>query len=382
MQSGETFSNRVLRTLASEMRVLYDHQVFSLQNAGGASRYHFELARNLSSRTDVSVSAYLGLNASVHPFATLKNADVLSIQTDLRPGLLRYAANEVFTGIGALIGGRWDIYHPTLYRAMPCSRSRKMVVTHHDCTHERFPHLFADVARTLGAKKKLYTDADAIICVSESSRRDLLFFYSIDASKAHVIHHGITPIHSGTRTGNGTVSRSVRPYLLYVGARSGYKNFARLLRAYASAGLNRDYDLLAIGGGKWTQQEIELARRLGVRDRLLLTACADDSVLAEAYLHAALFVYPSLYEGFGFPPLEAMSASCITAVSGGSSIEEVCGSAAFYFDPADEWSIEQTLIEALHSPSRPLKAKLGLERVREFTWSRCAERTLQVYGSN
>src|SRR4051794_38177339 len=176
------------------MRVLYDHQVFSLQNAGGASRYHFELARNLSSRDDVSVNAYVGFNACVHPFASLKNARVLSVPSKLQPGILRYAANELLTGITALVAGRWDVYHPTLYRAMPCSRSRKIVATHHDCTHERFPELFPNVDRIVSAKAKLYARADAIICVSESSRRDLLHFYLIDPSKTHVIHHGMTPV--------------------------------------------------------------------------------------------------------------------------------------------------------------------------------------------
>src|SRR4051812_25124775 len=176
------------------MRILYDHQAFSLQNAGGASRYHFELARILSSRDDVSVSAYLGLNACVHPFGSLKNARVLSVKSKLQPGVLRYAANELLTGVSALIAGKWDVYHPTLYRAMPCSRNRKIVVTHHDCTHERFPELFPNVDRVLSAKTKLYAQADSIICVSESSRRDLLRFYSIDPNKTFVIHHGMTPV--------------------------------------------------------------------------------------------------------------------------------------------------------------------------------------------
>src|SRR4051812_1073634 len=333
------------------MRVLYDHQVFSLQNAGGASRYHFELARSLSLRSDIAVTAYLGLNACVHPFSSLNDVRVLSVRSRLPPGLMRYAVNEMFTGISALASGRWDIYHPTLYRAMPLPRRRKMVVTHHDCTHERFPALFPDTDRIVRAKAKLYSEADAIICVSESSRRDLLEFYDVDAKKTHVIHHGVTPIRSSAMTGIISGIPDNRPYLLYVGARSGYKNFPRLLRAYASSGLARDYDLLVVGGGAWKEKEIELARLLGVLEHLLLIPCADDSVLAEAYLHAALFVYPSLYEGFGFPPLEAMSAGCVSAVSKGSSMPEICGGAAFYFDPADESSIEQALLEALSSTS-------------------------------
>ena len=364
------------------MRILYDHQVFSLQDAGGASRYHYELARNLSEYPDVAVSAFLGFNGSVHPFESLKSASILSVRSTLRPGLVRYAANEALTGVRALVAGRWDIYHPTLYRAMPWTRSRKIVVTHHDCTHERFPELFPDVSRILRAKAKLFSAADAIICVSASSQRDLLQFYLIDPKKTHVIHHGLEPGHRDDVAVGMFERRLSRPYLLYVGARHGYKNFTRLLRAYANAGLAKDYDLLVIGGGEWTAAETELAKRLGVFDHLLLIPCADDSVLLEAYSRAVLFVYPSLYEGFGFPPLEAMSAGCLTAVGSTSSMPEVCGDAAFYFDPADESSIEKTVVEALNSPTRGSKIKAGADRARAFSWPRCAEQTLQVYRSN
>jgi glycosyltransferase involved in cell wall biosynthesis len=364
------------------LRILYDHQVFSLQNAGGASRYHYELARNLSARPDVYVSAYLGLNGNVHPFASLDGARVLSIRSTMRPGMARYATNEALTGIRGLLAGRWDIYHPTLYRSMPYIRRAKMVVTHHDCTHERFPELFPDVKRIMRAKTRLFSSADAIICVSESSRRDLLQFYSIDPKKTHVIHHGLEPTNKDEMVGRNFMQNRRRPFLLYVGARHGYKNFVRLLHAYASAGLAKDYDLLAVGGGEWTANETEMALRLNIFDCMSLLPIADDNLLAEAYSRAALFVYPSLYEGFGFPPLEAMSAGCLTAVGRTSSLPEVCGEATFYFDPADESSIEKCLQEALNSETREEKIKAGTQRVRTFSWSRCAEQTLQVYQSN
>jgi glycosyltransferase involved in cell wall biosynthesis len=364
------------------VRILYDHQVFSLQNAGGASRYHFELARNLSARPDLDVSAYIGLNDCVHPFTTIENAAVLSIPSRMKPSIVRYGINEAITGTRALLARRWDVYHPTLYRAMPWARTLKLVVTHHDCTHERFPELFPDIKRILRAKNKLFSDADAIICVSESSRRDLLQFYPVDKTKTYVIHHGLQPVRRSEVEGPKFAQRVRRPFLLYVGARHSYKNFTSLVHVYARARLARDYDLLAIGGGDWTPKEIQLARKLGVFENLSLILNGDDFLLTEAYSRAALFVYPSLYEGFGFPPLEAMSAGCLTAVGRTSSLPEICGEAAFYFDPSDESSIENSLLDALNSDVREVKVKAGLDRVQHFSWSRCADQTLQVYRSN
>src|SRR5207248_9563623 len=178
------------------MRILYDHQVFSLQNAGGASRYHYELACHLSSFRSVGLDMYLGFNGSVYSFTSLKRmcGRILNWKTKLRPGLTRYALNEFVTGVWALSGGRWDIYHPTLYRSMPFVRSRRMVVTHYDCVHERFPELFSDGQRVVRAKRRLYSAADLIICISESSRTDLLRFYDIKPTKTRVVYLGVTKL--------------------------------------------------------------------------------------------------------------------------------------------------------------------------------------------
>ena len=103
------------------MRILYDHQVFSLQDAGGASRYHFELVRNLQQLDEVAIEVLMGLNGSVMPFATLQRprTRVFGHRTALKPGRARYATNEVLSAIIAPLRGRVDIYHPTLYRAIP-----------------------------------------------------------------------------------------------------------------------------------------------------------------------------------------------------------------------------------------------------------------------
>jgi glycosyltransferase involved in cell wall biosynthesis len=364
------------------MRVLYDHQVFSLQDAGGASRYHFELIRNLQVMDEIAIEVLLGLNGSVMPLRSLQRAStrVLGRRTTMKPGLPRYAINELLSAVAAPLRGRVDIYHPTLYRALPWVRRRGVVVTHHDCTHERFPHLFPNADSIMNAKRKLFAQADAILCVSASSQRDLLHFYDVPEDKTHVVHHGFAPlrlIDSGGAQGGVETSG---PYLLYVGSRASYKNFGLLLKAFSRSGLAGSYRLLAVGGGAFTAPEQEQIASLGLTGSITLIPKADDATLARAYRDAVLFVYPSMYEGFGFPPLEAMSLGCPVLVNRTSSLPEICGEAAFYFDSSDPEELARRLQSIVEDkPGVDGKRKLGERQVKLYDWSRCAHGTMAVY---
>lgn len=361
------------------LRILYDHQVFSLQDAGGASRYHFELIRNLQSLDEIAMEVLLGLNGSVMPFSSLQQARtrVFGYRTTMKPGFTRYAINELLSAVTAPLRGRMDIYHPTLYRALPWVRRRGVVATHHDCTHERFPHLFPNAASIVATKRRLFAQADAIICVSESSRSDLLRFYDVAQNKTHVVHHGFTPF--GPGLGQGEVETST-PYLLYVGSRASYKNFGLLLEAFSRSDLSGSYRLLAVGGGAFTAQEQEQIASLQLTGSIALVPKADDATLARAYRDAALFVYPSIYEGFGFPPLEAMSMGCPVLVNRTSSLPEICGDAAFYFDSSDPDDLRQCLRTIVDDKQGiASKRKLGEQQVKRYDWSRCAHGTLAIY---
>jgi glycosyltransferase involved in cell wall biosynthesis len=363
------------------MRILYDHQVFSLQDAGGASRYHYELIRNLQASNEVEVELLMGLTASVMPFAGLERdrTKVFARSTEIKPGAARYATNELFSSVVAPLRGRFDIYHPTLYRALPWVRRRRVVVTHHDCTHERFPQLFSNAASIVDAKRKLFAQADAILCVSASSRSDLLHFYQVAEEKTHVVPHGFSPLQLPPE-GEQDKGAPDAPYLLYVGSRAGYKNFALLLDAFARSGLAGDYRLLAVGGGAFSAQEQASITSLGISASITLIPKADEATLARAYRKAALFVYPSLYEGFGFPPLEAMSLGCPVLVNRTSSLPEVCGEAAFYFDSSDADALSQVLLSSLgDAEGLKVKRRLGERQVGLYDWSRSAHSTLSVY---
>jgi glycosyltransferase involved in cell wall biosynthesis len=320
----------------------------------------------------------MGLNASVMPFSQLRNPQtrVLSWKTGIKPGYLRYGINELLSPVIAQRLGSFDIYHAMLYRAIPFVRRRRLVVTHHDCTHERFPQMFHNASFIIQRKRKLFSQADAIICVSEASRRDLLHFYDVDENKTQVVHHGFSPL----RVEPSPAHQSRVPYLLYVGSRAEYKNFPLLLEAFSRSGLAANYRLMVVGGGEWAAEEQARITSLGLAGQITLLPKADETTLASVYGDAALFVYPSLSEGFGFPPLEAMSLGCPVLVHRTSSLPEICGDAAFYFDVSDADELARALVSTLqNAPGLAMKRQLGEQQVKLYDWSRTAANTLNVY---
>jgi glycosyltransferase involved in cell wall biosynthesis len=370
------------------MRILYDHQVFSLQDAGGASRYYYELMRSLAGVSEVRTELWLGINHTVFPFHHLSRARIVSCGGFLKPGRCRYIANELLSNARALLAGRLDVYHPTLYRAMPLVRARRIVATHHDCVHELFPSLFPNVKQILRAKRRLYAKADAIICVSQSSRRDLLEFYDVDAAKTRVIYHGLHRVAGGRVRGHrwpGPATARWRAhipaeYLLFVGSRAPYKNFNSLLRAFRATGLHKSMRLLVVGGGPLTTAERRLAEKLEVANSVVVFPRLSDALLAEAYAAATLLVYPSRCEGFGFPPLEAMAAGCPVLVGNNSSLPEICGDAPFYFDVTDQSSLEAGLIQATNDEEARCRAsERGTRVAAQYSWQKCGEQTLALY---
>ena len=172
-------------------------------------------------------------------------------------------------------------------------------------------------------------------------------------------------------------------YILYVGDRYGYKNFARFLQAYGNSQiLKKDFKVVCFGGYPMLPEELKEAEKIGILPNSLLYFSGDDSLLTKLYQGAAVFVYPSLYEGFGIPPLEAMSLGCPVVCSNTSSIPEVVGEAAEFFDPNNVQNITNALETVLYSNERTKKLSiLGKERAKLFSWQKCAEQTKKVYLS-
>jgi len=363
------------------MRIIFDHQIFGWQEYGGISRYIYELAANLSGRhsQDVSIVSPLYVNRYLASAPSSLNVVGMRVPPMPKTGLIRRTVNSVLSRPAMMLRSP-DIVHETYYSAKRIAPKRaKVVLTVYDMIHERFSDQFLSNDPTSREKALAVGRADHVICISEQTRSDLIEMLGVNPSKTSVVHLGFTltaPQQSVTQN-----ELSQRPYLLYVGLRGGYKNFEGFVRAYASsAALMEGFSLLCFGGGVITSKEQELFRYLGVPADLIRHVSGSDELLAKCYRSASAFIYPSLYEGFGIPPLEAMCFDCPVVCSNVSSIPEVVGEAAEMFNPYDHESIRFAIERVVGDGQRrgELVAQ-GRERLKKFSWDRCASETLDIY---
>jgi len=278
-----------------------------------------------------------------------------------------------------------QILHETYYSQIPLLPSNvRRVVTVHDMIHECFAASFSKRDRTAEFKKKSVLAADHVICVSENTRNDLLSLINIPPEKISVVHHGFERLGRVVKRNDlFEFVTPLKPFLLYVGRRDKYKNFDGLLHAYASSNwLKKNVRIVCFGGGMLQPQELTLMRDLGLTNKQVEQTRGNDERLAQFYQNAAAFIYPSLYEGFGIPPLEAMSMECPVICSNASSIPEVVGDAGEYFDPSSIESMRVSIERILQSTERRENLiQKGTKHCLQFTWERCASETLAIYRS-
>lgn len=361
------------------MRIVFDHQIFSMQVYGGISRYFVELANHLTVTKEAQVRVISPIYVNAYLASKSPEVAVTGLKMPLmkRTGRIYRTINQALARPLASLHHP-DLVHETYYAAQArAPKGCKVVLTVYDMIHERFPESFSKKSTDAQDKVAAVQRADHVICISEHTRQDLISLCGVARAKTSVIHLGFAL---------GKASTHVEPpvrgsFLLYVGGRSGYKNFAGLLQAYASSpDLLKNYQLVAFGGGVLTANELDLVRQLGIPAGQLIQIPGGDDVLAGLYRHAAAFIYPSLYEGFGIPPLEAMSFDCPVVCSNTSSIPEVVGDAARMFEPSSPEQIAQA-IEAVVGDAdlRHALVSRGRDRVKHFSWATCAQQTLSVY---
>lgn len=352
------------------MNVLFDHQIFTMQRFGGISRYLVELIKNFPA--DISTTLPLSRSHNIYLRDELGYNGLLPV-----PGkrtVWRYINSRA--SVSALKRGGYDVFHPTYYDDYFLRHLRSpFVLTVHDLTHERFPQFFAPDDPTAARKERLIRAADAIIAISESTRRDIIDYYGVSPERITMIHHGsvmLSPVES-------PVPGLPQRYILFVGDRHGYKNFSAFVDAIASIAAEFPDLNVVCTGRPFRPEELDTFRRLGL-DRRMMHVYATDSQMHHLFTHALCFVFPSLYEGFGFPILEAFECGCPVALSNASCFPEVAADAGEYFDPTDPADMARAIRRLILD--RGLRADLaarGHTAARRFTWHDTALRTAALY---
>jgi glycosyltransferase involved in cell wall biosynthesis len=373
------------RPSGDDLRVMFDPQIFCHQRFGGISRYICNIALEMQRMAGVTPLIVAPFHFNEY-LDQLPPSLVWGRRVRWLEGLTALAyGSSVLPGKIAARRFKPDVLHNTYYFPIKPPSGARGILTVYDMIHEKYPKYFAASPFVTRIKAASVAAADHVICISESTRRDLLATYDIQEERVSVTHLGFDPLRP-LLTGESSRDFKVRvlaadaPYLLYVGSRVNYKNFHGLFDAYAaSASLRRNCFLLCFGGGDFTAAERDAISKAGVEGRVRYLG-GSDAVLAACYAHASLFVCPSIYEGFGIPVLEAMSLDCPVACSNSSSLPEVVGDAARLFDPLDRDSIRSALESVLDSPSAATALKeRGRIRTQLFSWRSCAENTIGIY---
>jgi glycosyltransferase involved in cell wall biosynthesis len=371
------------------MRVLYDGYIYGSQTAGGINRYF----TSLINRLPVSITPFLiTYQTRERDYLDHPNLKRYTYKT-FSPGHLSYRFEKRLANYYSRLEKsylsnisvfyRIDLAHPTYY-SLSTEREFSqyrcpVVLTVWDMIHEIFPEEMDPTGQRAEEKRKAILSARAIICISENTKRDLLERYPAVRDKVTVSYLA-SDIDASLSYGPEPVPS--RPYYLYVGSRSSHKNFSGMLSAIVRAVSVRPELSLCVVGPPFNEVEKRRIVDLKLTNFVEHYGHVNDRHLAKLYRCSIALVYPSLYEGFGIPPLEAMACGTPVVVSNASSIPEVVGDAGILFDPKSSRDLADILLLLFDNPAKreALIAK-GHERVKVFSWDKTVAQTLTVYRS-
>jgi glycosyltransferase involved in cell wall biosynthesis len=372
-----------------EFEIVVDSVIFQSQVRGGISRLFSEILPRMCEADDalhISLLTQGRLKQSLPKHRHIRHRSVPAFERYLRPTCvwrfvlprIKHFTYNLWTGTG-----EGKIWHSTYY-TMPEKWTGYSVATVHDMVFELFPQYYNGPDSDLFRQRKRISvqRADAVICVSDTTRQDVLRLYKLDTDRVHVVHNACSDIFR--RLDYADLPGSVQveqPFLLYIGNRARYKNFDLLAKAYSLWHRRKEIALVLVGGRSFSESEQRLMEELAVAKQVKLLMDVDDETLCCLYNRAVAFVYPSLYEGFGMPLLEAMACGCPVIASRIPSTVEVAGDCPIYFDPTDVDDLVKAFDVALSEGRDSERIQTGLEKVKSYSWDKTAAQTLKIYRS-
>jgi len=366
------------------MKILFDHQIFSLQKFGGVSRYFCELMKNMPASHNFILSLLCSDNNYLRENSSLfKSRNILPDRGFKGESFIKkkiYNLNQLYSR-HYIEKNDFDLFHPTYYNNYFGTILRKpLVITIHDLILFKFEDNFNNPVskRVKSNMIEIISNANRVIAISNHTRNDLVNILGIDGNKIDVIYHGYTPFDRSKLESVNLMG--LKRYILYVGRRDLYKNFKTFAEAITPLLVKENGLKLICIGDPFSPDEITLISKLGIKGQIIQMN-VNDVTLNALYSKALTFVFPSLYEGFGMPILEAFANDCPVCLSNSSCFPEIAGDAGAYFDPHDHSSILQTVEKVIHDSDYAARlVESGRIRLNNFSWAKTARETSNTYS--
>jgi len=366
------------------LNLVLDGLIYQRQQVGGVSRIFTEILPRmceLDSTLEVSIVTTKELKQPLPTHKNMRQQDLFPIDNYLKPAWFWREFDLRSKFINWKIGsGKETIWHSTYFTRLD-QWVGKEVVTVYDLIYELYPEYFKKYKdeKFRAIKRKCIMNADAVLCISRNTQKDLVEFYGLPVEKTHVVPIAYNPIFKQNNVYQpSTLLPNNKPFLLYVGTRMVYKNFLTLIKGYSVWKYRNDVDVVVVGS-EWSEGEKEILSHLKIDDNIHLVSNIADELLVNLYNQALAFVFPSEYEGFGIPLLEAMACGCPIVASRIPASLEVAGEIPFYFESSEIDSLLSALDSIYKKDNVDQKITVGLKHVKNYSWDRTARETLSIY---
>ncbi len=339
-----------------------DGIIYSLQKAGGISVYFSELLERFPRNIPYKLLLYSNSNKVLSEY---KQQDVVKIKRSRIP-------IKVGRYLDVFLPKECSVFHSSYYRLPVFFQRRRMkiITTVHDFTYEY--HMKGLSAKVhFWQKRRAIWASDVVVCISENTKRDLLHFIPEARDKdIRVIYNGVSESFVVTEK-----KLEKTKNIIFIGSRGGYKNFSVLVSAMS---VLREYNLIIVGGGSLNYDELGCLED-SCHGRYKHLSFVNNEKLNQLYNQAHCLVYPSLYEGFGIPAIEAMKAGCPVIAANASSLPEVCGDAAILLDNISDKNVANAVLSLENKDFNSLLVKKGLINSQRFSWDKTFQELSKVY---
>jgi len=360
------------------MKILYDHQMFSLQKYGGITKYFCELIKHTPAGNEYLLSLRFSYNQHLKEDKKFFKKPIIPMPDVPFKGKgfiqnKMYFINQSYSK-RRIDANEYDLLHPTYYDNYFLKGLKKpYIITVHDLLAFKFKSsLYKDTKRK-PQMERVIKNANRIIAISENTKNDIVDILKIDPAKIDVVYHGYNKDLANNRL------NPYSNYILFVGNREGYKNFSTFIKAIGHLFSKESALKLICVGDPFTREEIADLKSLNILKQSLALNVNENS-LNDIYRNALVLVYPSLYEGFGMPVLEAFANNCPACISNTSALPEIAADAACYFDPYDKESILAAIEKVIYDDAFSKKLiESGKKRLADFSWEKTAEETMNSY---